>query len=278
MAELSVSYSFYVLRPDLAKEWHPTRNGSLSPKDVTPESQMEVWWLCENGHWWQASVHDRVRGRKCIFCQDLMDLANQRMVNIKPALLKEWHPTRNAGLRPKDVTSGYKPEVWWICEQGHEWEETIPRRLADTDCPFCGNRTPITSLMESPGISSISQSGSDHGQFSDHTSFASLQKNTTASYGGTDFRGSRRYARSVVVMLEKPNSETLGYAELHNFSAGGMMLRSNFLVSPGEFLRVRVDRPLYPWTSKVVNSKVIWCRDLGDQNETITRFGIGVSL
>ena len=79
-------------------------------------------------------------------------------------------------------------------------------------------------------------------------------------------------------MLEKPNSETLGYAELHNFSAGGMMLRSNFLVSPGEFLRVRVDKPLYPWTSKVLTSKVIWCRDLGEQNETITRFGIGVSL
>ena len=55
MAELSESYSLHVLRPDLAKEWHPTKNGSLSPKDVTPESQMEVWWLCENGHWWQAS-------------------------------------------------------------------------------------------------------------------------------------------------------------------------------------------------------------------------------
>ncbi|NTW68161.1 MAG: PilZ domain-containing protein, partial [Nitrospirae bacterium] len=66
--------------------------------------------------------------------------------------------------------------------------------------------------------------------------------------------------------------------ELHNFSAGGMMLRSNFAIRPGEIIRVRLDKPLYTSASKLMNSKVVWCRDLNDQDDTVTRFGIGVSL
>ncbi len=28
----------------LVKEWHPTKNGKLTPHDVTPFSDMVVWW------------------------------------------------------------------------------------------------------------------------------------------------------------------------------------------------------------------------------------------
>ncbi|HSN23256.1 MAG TPA: zinc-ribbon domain-containing protein, partial [Methylomicrobium sp.] len=61
MPKLTESYNLYVLRPDLAKEWHPTKNGNLGPKDVTPGSAKKIWWLCEKGHWWQASVRCRTR-------------------------------------------------------------------------------------------------------------------------------------------------------------------------------------------------------------------------
>ena len=33
-----------VLNPDLAKEWHPTKNGDLSPVDFTCGSVKRVWW------------------------------------------------------------------------------------------------------------------------------------------------------------------------------------------------------------------------------------------
>jgi len=36
--------------PELAKQWHPTRNGDLTPEDVTPGSAKKVWWQCERGH------------------------------------------------------------------------------------------------------------------------------------------------------------------------------------------------------------------------------------
>ena len=30
--------------PDLAKQWHPTKNGDLKPMDVTYGSKKKVWW------------------------------------------------------------------------------------------------------------------------------------------------------------------------------------------------------------------------------------------
>ncbi|MBF0217854.1 MAG: zinc-ribbon domain-containing protein [Candidatus Omnitrophica bacterium] len=41
-----------LVNPSLAKEWHPTKNGKLTPKDVTPGSDRKVWWQCKKGHEW----------------------------------------------------------------------------------------------------------------------------------------------------------------------------------------------------------------------------------
>jgi len=32
------------VNPALARQWHPVKNGSLTPKDVTPMSGKKVWW------------------------------------------------------------------------------------------------------------------------------------------------------------------------------------------------------------------------------------------
>ena len=55
--------------PELAKEWHPTKNGKLKPTDVMPGSGKKVWWLClECGYEWRASVDKRSRGVGCPQC------------------------------------------------------------------------------------------------------------------------------------------------------------------------------------------------------------------
>jgi hypothetical protein len=46
------------LFPSVAKEWHPTKNGALTPLEVTPGSNKKVWRLCKNGHAWQAGMRD----------------------------------------------------------------------------------------------------------------------------------------------------------------------------------------------------------------------------
>ena len=45
--------------PDIAKEWHPTKNGDLKPSDVMPGSARKMWWLCPYGHEFKKSLNSR---------------------------------------------------------------------------------------------------------------------------------------------------------------------------------------------------------------------------
>lgn len=36
--------------PEIAQEWHPTKNGDLSPGEVAPHSNQYAWWKCVEGH------------------------------------------------------------------------------------------------------------------------------------------------------------------------------------------------------------------------------------
>ena len=53
------------IEPVIASQWHPTRNGSLTPQQVTPGSSRRVWWLCEKGHAWRAVVSCRTGKQRC---------------------------------------------------------------------------------------------------------------------------------------------------------------------------------------------------------------------
>ena len=35
--------------PEVAKQWHPTKNGDLTPNNVTPGSNKKAWWKCDKG-------------------------------------------------------------------------------------------------------------------------------------------------------------------------------------------------------------------------------------
>lgn len=58
--------------PDLAKEWHPTRNGDLKPCDVMYGQARKVWWQCQLGHGYQATLNHRSgkSGTSCPVCND----------------------------------------------------------------------------------------------------------------------------------------------------------------------------------------------------------------
>ena len=50
--------------PELAKEWHPSKNGNLTPYDVSYGSGKRVWWLGKCGHDWDAKITNRVYGNQ----------------------------------------------------------------------------------------------------------------------------------------------------------------------------------------------------------------------
>jgi hypothetical protein len=60
--------SFADLFPEVAKEWHPTKNGDLRADQVAPASNKEVWWQCARGHEWPAKVALRREFARCREC------------------------------------------------------------------------------------------------------------------------------------------------------------------------------------------------------------------
>jgi len=57
--------------PNIANEWHPTKNKDLKPQDVTKASGKKVWWLCSKGHGWLAFVFNRTKGQGCPYCLNI---------------------------------------------------------------------------------------------------------------------------------------------------------------------------------------------------------------
>jgi len=61
MAKLSKDYNLKAFYPDVAKEWHPTKNGDLKPEHFTRGSKKKVWWICDKGHSYQRMITTRTR-------------------------------------------------------------------------------------------------------------------------------------------------------------------------------------------------------------------------
>ena len=136
--------------PDLAAEWHPTKNGDLTPSDVLPGSHRLVWWQCPHGHEWRAQIKSRVSGAGCPVCSNraLLRGVNDLATN-NPELARQWHPTKNGDLTPSDVVPGTRRKVWWVCDKGREWRAAVSARVNGSGCPVC------TSKKIVPGINDL---------------------------------------------------------------------------------------------------------------------------
>ncbi|MFG3285285.1 zinc-ribbon domain-containing protein [Streptomyces sp. NPDC048111] len=60
--------SLRLAAPQVASEWHPSRNGDTTPDSVAAGSSRKAWWLGACGHEWQAVIHSRSRGCGCPYC------------------------------------------------------------------------------------------------------------------------------------------------------------------------------------------------------------------
>jgi len=131
------------LNPELAKEWHPTKNGDLTALNVKPGSGKKVWWKCEKGddHEWKTSIQKRTKsGHNCSICSGHKTVLSNCLETLNPKLAKEWHPTKNGDLTPFKITAQNPKKVWWQCSKNeyHEWKTSVVNRNYRGDgCPYC---------------------------------------------------------------------------------------------------------------------------------------------
>lgn len=132
--------------PDLAGQWHPTKNGYFKPIHVTPKSGKRVWWLCPDcGYEWTQYIKTRNNGktaRKCPICANNQKKTNTKSIDkFSPILYKEWHPTKNGDAKIEDYTPGSRVKVWWVCSVcGREFECSLKNRKNGGGCIECGRK------------------------------------------------------------------------------------------------------------------------------------------
>jgi len=66
---ISATNSLAVLFPALAAEWHPSKNGTMTPATVTAGANRRAWWRCAVGHEWSTRISHRTgAGSGCPTC------------------------------------------------------------------------------------------------------------------------------------------------------------------------------------------------------------------
>ena len=140
--------------PEIAKEWHPTLNYPLTPKNITYGSNKKVWWQCPEvkDHIYDAIICDRTNKKKrvgCSFCRGNMRVSPERsLATLSPEIAKEWHPTLNAPLTPKDIFNGSSKIVWWQCpkNEDHTYEAVVNSRTGrnKNGCSYCGGNMRVS--------------------------------------------------------------------------------------------------------------------------------------
>lgn len=135
--------------PNLAKEWHPTKNNTLKPTMFKPKSTFKAWWLCPDcGNEYEATLNHRANGTGCPKCALKYQGDTHRMNMVKrngsisnPLLLKEWNYEKNGDKKPEQYTRSSGLKVWWKCSKcGYEYEATIANREIGRSCPKCSGR------------------------------------------------------------------------------------------------------------------------------------------
>ena len=130
-------------RPDLAAQWHPTKNGALTPHDVTEGSHRKVWWRCEKEHEWQALVSSRAEnGTGCPVCAGKAVLPGENdLPTLFPEIAAQWYGEKNGALKPEQVSPYSNRKVWWWCKKGHPYHAMVAARtMHNSGCPYCAGK------------------------------------------------------------------------------------------------------------------------------------------
>ena len=132
--------------PELAAQWNFKRNGYLAPSQVSSSYRGKVWWVCPKNpaHEWKSSVSHRTHHRTdCPHCRSLPQ-EGESLAKLYPVVASEWDYEKNGELGPEEVSISSDKIVWWRCEHGVEWKQTVVHRLRS----FSTGRVCVLVIMQ----------------------------------------------------------------------------------------------------------------------------------
>ena len=127
----------------LMAEWDWEKNNTLGfvPNEITSHSGKKVWWICTNGHSFDATIANRANGKGCPYCAGKkVKKGDNDLQTLNPTLANEWNHEKNGVLKPGCFTAYSNKKVWWKCSKGHEWQAVIANTNNGDKCPYCSGR------------------------------------------------------------------------------------------------------------------------------------------
>lgn len=126
--------------PDIAKWWDEKKNAPIHASDVMPGSMKKYWWVCEKGHSYQATPNVKTANKTgCPVCSNSIIISGiNSFADTHPKHAIFWDYNRNGDASPDQVPAGTMKRSFWICEDGHTWEETVTSfARRKPECPYC---------------------------------------------------------------------------------------------------------------------------------------------
>ena len=142
--------SLAIKYPEIAAEWHPTKNGRLTPELISYGSTKKVWWLGKCGHEWDATVERRTICRyRCPICSGRRIVPGiNDLATTHPHLLNEWCYEKNTNILPSQATHGSQKKVWWKCNLGHIYDMRVHHKSSGIGCPVCSGQRILSNIND----------------------------------------------------------------------------------------------------------------------------------
>ncbi len=137
--------------PELAAQWHPTKNGLLDIHTIAPGSRRKAWWRCDKGHVWQATIASRTSGGSgCPVCSGKKVIPGENDLGSQfPELAAQWLTEKNRPLTTRQVTPYSNQKVWWQCELGHKYQAAVAARTMNgSGCPYCAGKKVLAGFND----------------------------------------------------------------------------------------------------------------------------------
>ncbi|KAF0140121.1 MAG: hypothetical protein FD122_2756 [Stygiobacter sp.] len=115
--------------PEVAKEWHPTKNGSKTPNDVLSMSNEKVWWLCKDClNEWPAEIRNRTLvNSKCPICSrdnQVISFKQNRLLNENNETDYSYEVEEKLFLQDKEIQ-----QIFRYLLKIESWDKTIDALL-----------------------------------------------------------------------------------------------------------------------------------------------------
>jgi len=141
LIEIGGLRSLALVRPDLVRRWHPTKNLPLTPATVSYGSKKKVFWTCDNDHEYVSSVNLKTsKNTDCPVCSNRLILAGVNdFQTLRPDLIERWAWDLNGALSPVGLSLHSRQKAWWTCpsDARHRWQAQIQLVTRGAVCAVC---------------------------------------------------------------------------------------------------------------------------------------------